>query len=33
MPRTLGYVRTNLAKYPRFESLRRVLAAHIDELA
>lgn len=33
MPRTLGYVRTNVETYPRFEALRRVLAQHIPELA
>jgi hypothetical protein len=32
MPRTLRYARTNLEKYPRFERLRDVLAAHIEEL-
>jgi N-acetylmuramate 1-kinase len=32
MPRTLAYVRTNLAKYPRFSRLRDVLAQHLDEL-
>ena len=32
MPRTLRYVRTNLAKYPRFARLRELLAKHIDEL-
>jgi len=33
MPRTLRYARTNLEKYPRFNRLRAMLAAHIDELA
>jgi aminoglycoside/choline kinase family phosphotransferase len=32
MPRTLAYARINLAKYPRFRTLRRLLAAHVDEL-
>lgn len=32
MPRTLNYVRANLAKYPRFSRLRGLLGAHIDEL-
>jgi len=32
MPRTLGYVRANLAKYPRFGRLRELLAAHLPEL-
>ncbi|MES1254426.1 MAG: phosphotransferase [Acidobacteriota bacterium] len=32
MPRTLRYVRTNLHAYPRFDRLRRVLAAHVAEL-
>jgi N-acetylmuramate 1-kinase len=32
-PRTLRYVRTNLAKYPRFARLRELLAARVDELA
>jgi aminoglycoside/choline kinase family phosphotransferase len=32
MPRTLRYVRTNLAKYPRFARLRELLAGHIEEL-
>jgi aminoglycoside/choline kinase family phosphotransferase len=32
MPRTLEYVRGNLAKYPRFDHLRRLLAARIEEL-
>jgi N-acetylmuramate 1-kinase len=33
MPRTLRYLRTNLAKYPRFERLRELLATHVEELA
>jgi aminoglycoside/choline kinase family phosphotransferase len=33
IPRTLGYVRTNLAKYARFARLRDLLAAHLPELA
>ena len=33
IPRTLNYVRANLAKYPRFGRLREVLASIIDELA
>jgi aminoglycoside/choline kinase family phosphotransferase len=32
IPRTLRYARTNLLKYPRFERLHRVLAAHVEEL-
>jgi aminoglycoside/choline kinase family phosphotransferase len=32
IPRTLNYLRANLAKYPRFERLRAVLAADIEEL-
>ncbi|MBA2353128.1 MAG: aminoglycoside phosphotransferase family protein [Luteitalea sp.] len=32
MPRTLRYVRTNLAKYPAFGRLHDLLAAHVDEL-
>ena len=32
MPRTLRYARTNLAKYPRFDRLRELLAAHVEEL-
>jgi N-acetylmuramate 1-kinase len=32
MPRTLRYARTNLQKYQRFESLRTILANHVDEL-
>jgi aminoglycoside/choline kinase family phosphotransferase len=32
MPRTLGYVRANLEKYPRFARLRDLLAAHVPEL-
>ena len=31
-PRTLGYVRRNLAKYPRFARLRELLASQIEEL-
>ena len=33
MPRTLAHVRRNLARYPRFDGLRRTLAAHVTELA
>jgi N-acetylmuramate 1-kinase len=33
MPRTLRYARTNLAKYPRFDRLRALLSAHVEELA
>jgi aminoglycoside/choline kinase family phosphotransferase len=33
MPRTLGYARANLAKYPRFARLRDLLAPHLPELA
>jgi N-acetylmuramate 1-kinase len=32
IPRTLRYVRTSLEKYPRFERLREILAAHVEEL-
>jgi len=32
IPRTLRYVLTNLAKYPRFARLREALADHIEEL-
>ena len=32
IPRTLTYARQNLARYPRFERLRDVLATHLDEL-
>ena len=32
IPRTLNYVRTNLAKYPRFDRLREILAGLVDEL-
>jgi aminoglycoside/choline kinase family phosphotransferase len=32
VPRTLGYVRTNLEKYPRFGRLRELLAEPIEEL-
>jgi aminoglycoside/choline kinase family phosphotransferase len=32
MPRTLGYVRSNLGKYPRFTRLRELLASQIEEL-
>ena len=32
MPRTLGYVRENLSKYPRFGRLRQLLSSHIGEL-
>jgi aminoglycoside/choline kinase family phosphotransferase len=33
IPRTLTYVRANLARYPRFEKLRRLLAGLVEELA
>ena len=33
IPRTLSYVRANLAKYARFARLRELLAAHLDELS
>jgi N-acetylmuramate 1-kinase len=32
MPRTLNYVRENLARYARFGRLREILANHLDEL-
>lgn len=32
IPRTLNYVRTNLAKYPRFAEMRELLAGLIEEL-
>jgi hypothetical protein len=32
MPRTLNYARENLRRYPRFERLAELLAAHIPEL-
>jgi aminoglycoside/choline kinase family phosphotransferase len=32
IPRTLRYVKTNLARYPRFARLRKLLAAHVEEL-
>jgi len=32
MPRTLEYVRANLARYGRFDRLRDLLAGHLDEL-
>jgi aminoglycoside/choline kinase family phosphotransferase len=32
IPRTLRYVRQNLAKYPRFRDLRDLLAAYVEEL-
>jgi aminoglycoside/choline kinase family phosphotransferase len=32
MPRTLAYLRANLAKYPRFAPLRELLAPLIEEL-
>jgi aminoglycoside/choline kinase family phosphotransferase len=32
IPRTLNYLRANLAKYGRFSRLRALLAAHLDEL-
>jgi hypothetical protein len=33
MPRTIRYARANLIRYPRFERLRDLLAAHIAEFA
>ena len=33
IPRTLRYMKTNLAKYSRFARLREILAAHVEELA
>jgi N-acetylmuramate 1-kinase len=32
IPRTLNYVRANLAKYPRFGRLREILAGRLEEL-
>ena len=32
IPRTLNYARANLAKYPRFDRLRRLLAEYVEEL-
>lgn len=32
IPRTLNYVRANLAKYPRFGRLRGLLSEHLEEL-
>jgi aminoglycoside/choline kinase family phosphotransferase len=32
MPRTLNYVRDNIARYPRFARIGGILAAHIPEL-
>ena len=32
IPRTLSYVRANLARYSRFDRLRDLLAEHVDEL-
>ena len=32
IPRTLGYVRRNLAKYPETAALRKKLAAYVPEL-
>jgi N-acetylmuramate 1-kinase len=32
IPRTLTYVRANLARYHRFGRLRDLLAQHLDEL-
>jgi aminoglycoside/choline kinase family phosphotransferase len=32
IPRTLNFVRANLARYPRFARLRELLAAYLDEL-
>jgi aminoglycoside/choline kinase family phosphotransferase len=33
IPRTLNYVKANLAKYPRFGRLRDLLSEYVDELA
>jgi aminoglycoside/choline kinase family phosphotransferase len=33
MPRTLRYVRSSLAKYPRFARVHELLSKHIDELS
>jgi N-acetylmuramate 1-kinase len=33
MPRTIQYTRANLIRYPRFDRLRNLLAAHIGEFA
>jgi len=33
IPRTLRYAKTNLQKYPRFDRLREILAAHVEELS
>ena len=33
MPRTIEYARMNLARYPRFDRLRDLLATHIAEFA
>jgi hypothetical protein len=32
IPRTLNYVRANLERYARFDRLRELLAAHLEEL-
>ena len=32
IPRTLRYLRTNLARYPRFTQLREILAEYLEEL-
>ena len=32
IPRTLNFVRRNLAKYPRFSRIRELLAEHLEEL-
>jgi aminoglycoside/choline kinase family phosphotransferase len=32
IPRTIGYVRQNLSKYPKFSGLRDLLAAYVEEL-
>ena len=32
IPRTLNYLRGNLERYPRFDRLRELLAAHLEEL-
>jgi len=32
MPRTLAYVRDNLARYERFGRLRELLAWHLEEV-
>jgi aminoglycoside/choline kinase family phosphotransferase len=32
MPRTLGYIKTNLERYDRFSRLRALLSSHLEEL-